>query len=233
MRELSPTEIAAIFADELGPNDEDPRAVAARLSRLWEANQSRADEIMLALQKQAELATARGDGELAGTHAKMLDVTAAQDGRMAPSASDPSLPTLATVQALRRAGTALYDHYGVGERSTGGDSGDAAELRTFDWTECEPVSARRLRGLAERQGWGPLPAFDGWGNDLEYCLRSDLLDGSPSDSPYRFGVRSPGEDGRFDGTTYAVGAFDPGNKTADIVRIDGYFFTWPSADPLS
>lgn len=42
------------------------------------------------------------------------------------------------------------------------------------------------------------------------------------------GVRSPGRDGVFEGTTYAAGAYPVSDLDRDVVWIDGYFVTWPS-----
>ena len=71
-----------------------------------------------------------------------------------------------------------------------------------------------------------LPENDGWGHALEYCLHTSETAGSG----HLVGVRSPGRDGRFDGTSYAPAGFDPAHSDHDdIVWIDGVFVTWPES----
>ncbi len=44
-------------------------------------------------------------------------------------------------------------------------------------------------------------------------------------------VRRPGKDGKFSGSTYEAGSFDPDDVDQDIVWADGFFIKWPEPQP--
>jgi hypothetical protein len=44
------------------------------------------------------------------------------------------------------------------------------------------------------------------------------------------GIRSPGKDGVFEGSSYTPGPFAVSAFDRDVVWIDGFFVTWPSTE---
>ena len=221
---LSPEEVADIFAEKLGStSDESAVAVAQELQNIWQANQNESEEIKAALLAKSEEVAEAGQGELSGMLTKMVYVLAEHQGKEAPQLSASVARVKSTVQVMREAGTAMYAHFGAGEKSP-----DADAPTQVDWTDCSPISTAKLRKMADKQGWGPLPHLDGWGYELEYCVDENLLKGEPASGAHRFGVRSTGMDGQFAGVVYPIGAFDPAEPAHDLVWLDGYFATWPS-----
>ncbi len=67
-----------------------------------------------------------------------------------------------------------------------------------------------------------VPLVDGWKNEIEYYFDGTAI------PPRRFLIRSAGCRGRFEGTVYVVGPFDPTAYDQDIVWADGQFVRWPS-----
>ena len=115
----------------------------------------------------------------------------------------------------------------VTDQPKGEGSGAPAADGEADWSQCPPISHAEATELLVPRYIAAVPATDGWGNPLELCVRRPV----PADGNYLVGVRSPGGDGKFEGTTYAVGAFDPSAFDRDVVWIDGYFMTWPQKKP--
>lgn len=66
-----------------------------------------------------------------------------------------------------------------------------------------------------------VPKTDGWGNELEFYLNTDLL------GAHVLLVRSPGRDGKFSGNSYAQGKIGPDQFDEDIVYADGYMIRQP------
>jgi len=107
----------------------------------------------------------------------------------------------------------------------------------LNWTEDLPeaVAASALDALLV----GDLSQFylqrlktdDGWLNPLEF--RAVFTAGSPTTysallaTGHMIGIRSPGRDGSFDGTTYTSGTSSSASYDCDIVWSDGYFVRAP------
>jgi len=94
---------------------------------------------------------------------------------------------------------------------------------SLDWSSCTATSyaevARELAPFYIRE----VVAYDGWGHPLEFCLSKVRA----NDPQFVLGIRSPGRDGKFDGTTYERGSFDAERYDRDIVWLDGFFLAWP------
>ncbi len=71
-----------------------------------------------------------------------------------------------------------------------------------------------------------VPRTDGWGHAYEYYLDTE----NPVAERVML-IRSPGRDGKFSGSVYQIGPFEPGSFDEDIVWADGYFVRWPQAQP--
>lgn len=151
----------------------------------------------------------------------------------APAAARPAQPPdaekerqRATLDAMRTAGTAMYAWHEEASSpgAAGGDAAAEAPPR-FDWSRCPAIGHAELAELLVPSRVAELPATDGWGHPLEFCL-----DRTGRSARMAIGVRSAGRDGRFEGDIYRSGAFLAGDVDRDVVWIDGYFVAWPSAD---
>jgi prepilin-type N-terminal cleavage/methylation domain-containing protein len=67
-----------------------------------------------------------------------------------------------------------------------------------------------------------VPVVDGWGNQMEYRINSELLAANVMN------IRSPGRTGGFEDTTYQIGAFIATQDDSDIVWADGLFIRYPA-----
>ena len=67
-----------------------------------------------------------------------------------------------------------------------------------------------------------VPIVDGWGNQMEYRVNSNLLAANV------MSIRSPGRTGGFDASTYQIGAFIATDYDRDIVWADGLFIRYPA-----
>ena len=75
IQDLTPTEVAAIFAEKLAsPNPENPGAVAAELKSIWDANLDESEDIKNALQEESKNAKTEGNDDLAETLVRMIEV---------------------------------------------------------------------------------------------------------------------------------------------------------------
>ena len=96
----------------------------------------------------------------------------------------------------------------------------ANNAATFRWPS-ENVSYETLRKMLSPTYMKNVPRKDGWGHDYQFAVTRSS---SPNDSG-RYAIRSPGRDGRFEGTIYkknnAVQSFD-----ADVVFANGSFVQW-------
>lgn len=133
---------------------------------------------------------------------------------------------------VREAGVAMYywltdaaaDAEGAESDAGNDDASDRA-----DWSRCPAIGHDELRELLVPDHVAELPATDAWGHPLEFCLERNPT--PPVEHlKYQVGVRSPGRDGVFEGTSYPVGAFPVRDLDRDVVWIDGYFVTWPSKE---
>jgi hypothetical protein len=137
-----------------------------------------------------------------------------------PAGSDP---LVRTVDVLRTVGRALYawagDHPVEAARA---ESPEAGAVTSVDLSDLPALSPEAAASLLVPAYLAELPAADGWGHPLEIRLST-----APT-APRRFAVRSPGADGRFEGSRYEVGSFAPDDPEADVVWADGYFVRWPA-----
>lgn len=149
-----------------------------------------------------------------------LDAAAARlsagGGGTEPAAADPAKQT---VDAVRTVGVALFtwarDHGPKIEPK------QDAESSVADLSIVAPIPGAELEAMLVPEYLPKLDLTDGWGHRIE--VRFDpTLRTTPSMS-----VRSPGADGKFEGESYSVGAFEPAESTADVVWADGYFVRWP------
>ncbi len=137
--------------------------------------------------------------------------------------ADDSKALKRTLADIRNTGTALFswlvDHIDDGDVGGEGEK----EPDVVDWSACPSISQQDLQALLVPEYAQEVPKTDGWGNEVEFCLRKDDLGANR----YVVGMRSPGRDGAFEGVEYKVGAFSPGDLDRDLVWIDGFFITWP------
>ena len=86
----------------------------------------------------------------------------------------------------------------------------------------ELIASTDLRQMLTPTYVRDFPASDGWGFPLEF--RADAAVGS-TNAAAGYSIRSPGRDGKYEGTNYA------GNATTsydcDIVYMSGQFVAWP------
>lgn len=132
-------------------------------------------------------------------------------------------PAKRTVQTLREVGVAMFSW--LSEQPPAATTPQPAEPATIDWASCPSVSAAEAATRLVPEHLAELPRFDGWGHPLEFCLRTDVA----APGAFSIGVRSPGRDGKFEGTVYTVGELGKNAFDRDLVWIDGYFVTWPGS----
>ena len=148
---------------------------------------------------------------------------AAQEPDAAPAAAVPAEdPSVTTVAALRNVGAAMWNWL----TNQDGVPMSAMEPDVYDWSDCAAITHEEARSLLVPEFVAEIPLTDGWGHPLELCLwrpghgRGHVM-----------GVRSPGRDGKFQGTEYVALAFPLSEVDSDLVWMDGYFVTWPQATP--
>lgn len=141
-------------------------------------------------------------------------------------------PRRATIDTIRAVGTAIYswvvDRAGEREAAPVAEGKPAEPPPSYRWSDCPAVSYEEAQKLLVPRYLAELPRNDGWGHPLEVCIDRK---GVGKHGHLVFGVRSAGADGRFDGDTYTVGAFDHTLLDHDIVWFDGYFIAWPTPEP--
>lgn len=90
------------------------------------------------------------------------------------------------------------------------------------WDRCPAIERGALEALLVPAYLRELPATDAWGHPFEFCLDRRL-----SAVRQRYGVRSAGADGTFEGGPYPIGAFPEIRLQHDLVWMDGAFVRWP------
>jgi hypothetical protein len=125
-------------------------------------------------------------------------------------------PLRTTIERTRNLGVALYGWLAAHPPASGAHE----QPESFAWSDCPRIDYQEAKRLLVPEYAADLPQADGWGHQFELCLRRQ-------GSGLSIGVRSPGRDGRYDGDTYLVGRFEPGDLDRDVVWIDGYFVRWP------
>lgn len=129
----------------------------------------------------------------------------------------------ATVSAIRDGGTVLTSWAVAQAGGPKASQDDIASPAELDWNACPRITFEKARSLAGAEQEKHLRQRDGWGHEIEYCLRAD----DPAAARYVVGLRSPGRDGKFDTTSYLPGLFDRSQPDHDVVWIDGVFVTAP------
>lgn len=164
----------------------------------------------------------------------------------APETAEPNQQARSkrTLEAMRDNGTAMFSWITdaliesgavTREQAMAGDLGrddgepaneGEANPTHIAWSDCPAIGYDEARALLVPTYIEELPRTDGWGHELELCL-----DRTPADSErWIAGIRSPGRDGTFEGDTYPTGPFAASDLDRDVVWIDGFFITWPSAE---
>lgn len=151
----------------------------------------------------------------------------AQGASSAPEAEEDKAKLKGTVATLRTVGTAMFawltDARAQGAAAGGGETEEGEPVTEMDWGQCPRISRDDLTALLVPRYLAELPAADAWGHDLEFCLDR----AHPERASLVAGLRSPGRDGRFSGSTYPIGPFPATATDRDLVWLDGYFITWP------
>ncbi|MCH9651352.1 MAG: M56 family metallopeptidase [Deltaproteobacteria bacterium] len=138
--------------------------------------------------------------------------------------------TRETIARTRTIGTAMMSYLteackrGLCEPSPEEKLADPIDTEQADWSRCPVISHSDLEAKLVPNFISQLPAEDGWGNPLQFCLQRDEGLGR---SRGVLGVRSPGSDNRYTGTVYSGGPFSALEHRHDVVWMDGYFATWP------
>jgi hypothetical protein len=99
-------------------------------------------------------------------------------------------------------------------------------VRVIDVDDYRSISRRRLEALLVPRYIPEIPEQDGWGNDFEVYIETDI------DKALRLQsimlIRSAGSDGRFDTNSYEPGANPELEYSHDIVWVDGFFVRAPA-----
>lgn len=131
-----------------------------------------------------------------------------------------------TVSAVRDAGTLLVswvlDH---SDAAASAQSAGSEPHTRWTWSACPSIPYEEARGLVDPRFAERFPRVDGWGHELQFCLRREDL----TAPRYVVGIRSPGRDGHFEGDTYSDGEFPADQLDRDVVWLDGVFVAWPGS----
>ena len=132
-----------------------------------------------------------------------------------------------TITDIRNVGSAMYFWFQsemLPKRSDEAHEKAKAEsdAKSVDIAAVPVISREELAKLLVPKYLPAIPQQDGWGHPYEFRFNT----ANPS-AVRMMGVRSAGRDGRFSGTVYEVGAFDPPEYDQDIAWMDGYFMRWP------
>lgn len=146
----------------------------------------------------------------------------ASEGESASAEAEATLQSMRqSVQAIRSMGTLLFDWLAEADPSSVVSKGQPPKV--MDWASCQTVAVERIQEILVPPEGEELVFEDGWGHRLEFCLQEK----PESDSWYRVGIRSPGKDGKYEGTEYEPGPFAVTEVDRDLVWINGYFVTYP------
>ena len=146
-------------------------------------------------------------------------------------ASAPTQPTDAatqqTVVDVRAVGTAMWHWYKEVEEPKRSESAhkkaeEKSHATSVDFKEVPVISRKELTALLVPKYIPAIPEKDGWGHSYEFRLNTQ-----DPEAVNVMAVRSGGQDGRFSGDTYEIGAFPASDHDQDITWIDGYFARWP------
>jgi hypothetical protein len=127
-----------------------------------------------------------------------------------------------TVADIRNIGTAMFSW--LTDQVSAAAAGQSEAAKVVRLPGYPRISSAELEKLLVPDYLQSLPKTDGWGHPYEYSLNA-------ADPLARevMAIRSPGRDGTFAATEYAVSAFAPDDFDQDIVWVDGFFVRWPQA----
>ncbi len=128
-----------------------------------------------------------------------------------------------TVADLRNVGTAMFSW--LTDEMSAGAAGQDQQVAIADFPA---ISRQDLTELLVPEYTQEVPEKDGWGHPYEYYLDVKDLVGQKV-----IAIRSPGRDGKFSSSPYAIGHFEPSDYDQDIVWADGFFVRWPQKPPES
>ena len=164
--------------------------------------------------------------------AVMTGLTLASVSLLAAAAPAPPQGDAATKQTItdtRNVGTAMWHWYKdqvAAHRSEESHkkAEDESKTTSVDFAAVPVISRADLAKILVPKYIAAIPEKDGWGHPYEFRLNT-----RDANAIRVMAVRSAGQDGRFSGTVYEVGAFPPADHDQDITWIDGYFARWPQA----
>jgi hypothetical protein len=148
-------------------------------------------------------------------------------GVAAPSQPAPTEATQQTITDVRAVGTAMWHWYKEEQAPKRSESAhkkaeEESHATSVDFSQVPVISREDLTALLVPKYIPAIPEKDGWGHPYEFRLNTQ-----DPDAIHVMAVRSGGQDGRFSGTSYKIGAFPANEPNQDITWMDGYFARWP------
>lgn len=131
-----------------------------------------------------------------------------------------------TISDIRNVGTAMFAWYNDQLKAHPQGKTEKVEAdapAVFD--RIPTISHDDLAKVLVPRYLAAIPEKDGWGHPYAFYLSTADLHATNI-----MGLRSPGRDGRFSGTSYEIGAFPPADQDQDIAWMDGYFVRWPQPE---
>ena len=98
----------------------------------------------------------------------------------------------------------------------------AAGQNQFNWGAMTPKNYDELLADLVPTYSESIPPLDGWRHPYQFGVSEALEASAP------IGIRSFGNNGVADGTTYTVGAFESTDYSQDIIWTGGFFVRWPA-----
>ncbi len=125
-----------------------------------------------------------------------------------------------TIGRMRNLGTAMMAWL------TDAAQANDEPARVIDVDDYRPITWRRLESLLVPRYIPEIPEQDGWGNDFEVYVETNIDRALQLQSVML--IRSAGSDGRFDSDRYVPGAIPELEYSHDIVWVDGFFVRAPA-----
>lgn len=129
-------------------------------------------------------------------------------------------PQKRTIADIRNTGTAMFSW--LTDQVGAAAAGQSQVPQPVDLADYPAIAHADLATILVPNYIREVPELDGWESPYEYYLNTE----NPLAEKV-MGIRSPGRDGRFDGSSYTVTSFDPESLDEDIVWADGFFVRWP------
>jgi hypothetical protein len=99
--------------------------------------------------------------------------------------------------------------------------GAAAAGKSYNVAEMSELTPADLEALLVPDYLDELPEVDGWDRPFEFRSSGRLL------TSQVMSIRSPGSDGRYEGSEYEMAGFPSAQHGRDIVWADGFFVRYP------